>query len=148
MGKRSNGEGTIFKRNDGRWCAAYFDAKFKRHYVYGKTQAEVKNKLKIKMTEEPETSKEKALEESAPKERRMLVQEWVLYYLENYKKNEEKETTYCAYMELYRKHIKDSNIGKCAIDKMSCDMLQRFYNRKKETGYNPKTIKHIYVWQI
>jgi len=44
MGKRSNGEGTIYKRKDGRWCAAYFDEEFQRHYVYGKTQAKVKEK--------------------------------------------------------------------------------------------------------
>ena len=42
MGKRSNGEGTIFKRKDGRWCAAYFDENYSRHYVYGKTQGEEK----------------------------------------------------------------------------------------------------------
>ena len=48
MGKRSNGEGTIFKRKDGRWCGAYFDEQFNRHFVYGKTQAETKRKLKEK----------------------------------------------------------------------------------------------------
>ena len=51
MGKRSNGEGTICKRKDGRWCAAYYDEKYIRHYVYGKTQAEVKKKLKEKRNE-------------------------------------------------------------------------------------------------
>ncbi len=51
MGKRSNGEGTIFKRKDGRWCAAYFDENYSRHYVYGKTQAEVKKKLNEKKRE-------------------------------------------------------------------------------------------------
>ena len=48
MGKRSNGEGTIYKRKDGRWCASYFDNNYNRHSVYGKTQAEVKKKLKEK----------------------------------------------------------------------------------------------------
>ena len=42
MRKRSNGEGTIFKRADGRWCAAYFDKEYYRHYVYGKTQKEIR----------------------------------------------------------------------------------------------------------
>lgn len=46
MSKRSNGEGTIFKRKDGRWCGAYFDKEYKRHYIYGKTRAEVREKLK------------------------------------------------------------------------------------------------------
>lgn len=51
--KRSNGEGTIFKRSDGRWCAAFYDDAPcpRRHFVYGSTQAEVKKKLKAKKAE-------------------------------------------------------------------------------------------------
>lgn len=47
MGRRSNGEGTVYKRKDGRWCSAYFDEQFERRYVYGKTQAEVKRSAGI-----------------------------------------------------------------------------------------------------
>lgn len=48
--RRSNGEGTIYKRKDGRWCGSTFaqkEGKSKRRYVYGKTQKEVKEKLKV-----------------------------------------------------------------------------------------------------
>ena len=49
MKKRSNGEGTICKRNDGRWMGQLVldgeDGKYKRKTVYGKTQKEVLNKL-------------------------------------------------------------------------------------------------------
>lgn len=58
MGKRSNGEGTMYKRKDGRWCAAYFDDNYKRHYVYGKTQTEVKQELKEKKTQRPDNNKQ------------------------------------------------------------------------------------------
>ena len=46
--KRANGEGSIYKRKDGRWCASYYDESenSKRHTIYGKTQAEVRRKLK------------------------------------------------------------------------------------------------------
>ena len=74
MGKRSNGEGTIYKRKDGRWCAACYDENYRRHYVYGKTQAEVKKKLKLKQNETPESLQY------------LSMQEWVLEFLENYKK--------------------------------------------------------------
>lgn len=82
MGKRSNGEGTLFKRKDGRWCGAYFDEQFNRHFMYGKTQAEVKKKLKEKQA--GRTIKGKPY----------LFQEWILEFLQNYKKNELKATTY------------------------------------------------------
>ena len=49
MARRSNGEGSVCKRTDGRWCASRYvdcgNGKFKRKYVYGKTQKEVKEKL-------------------------------------------------------------------------------------------------------
>jgi hypothetical protein len=47
--KRANGEGSIYRRQDGRWTAAYFVPKpgggESRRYVYGKTPEEVENKL-------------------------------------------------------------------------------------------------------
>ena len=72
MGKRSNGEGTIFKRSDGRWCAAYFDKEYRRHYVYGKTQKEIKQKLKKKMSEVNVSTKGKGI----------TVDEWMVQYLD------------------------------------------------------------------
>lgn len=137
MGKRSNGEGTIFKRNDGRWCAAYFDEKYRRHYVYGKTQAEVKKKLKMKMENQDNAASENS--------ENVTVEEWVSFYLENYKKNEVKETTFYEYVRLHGKHIKGSDVGKIALSKLKSSQLQKYYNDKKKDGYNPKTIKHIFT---
>lgn len=132
MGRRSNGEGTLFKRNDGRWCAAYFDENYKRHYVYGKTQAEVKQKLKEKKNESP------------VKDRQYLsLQEWIVEFLNKYKKNELKITTYNSYMYIYRSFIKDSKLGKTRMDRVSTDMLQKFYNDKSEDGYSSKTVREI-----
>ena len=49
--RRSNGEGSVYRRQDGRWAAAYFDENMKRKYVYGKTQKEARQKLQEKMLE-------------------------------------------------------------------------------------------------
>ena len=48
MGRRGNGEGTITRRKDGRWEARYYVPAVngtKRKTIYGKTQAEVRDKL-------------------------------------------------------------------------------------------------------
>ncbi len=79
MAKRSNGEGTIYKRKDGIWCASRYvpcgNGKFKRKYVYGKTQKSVKEKLKeLENYEEPKA-------QTTTLVGRML--EW----MEQYKKN-------------------------------------------------------------
>lgn len=137
--KRSNGEGSIFKRKDGRWCAAYYDDAPcpKRHFVYGSTQKEVKEKLKKK--------RENPTKYSRKKENTYTLEEWVLLYLENYKKNELKRTTFDTYMVMYRKHIKDSVIGKTKLSRLTVNQLQNYYNDKLADGYNPKTVKHIHV---
>ena len=132
MGKRSNGEGTIYKRKDGRWCAAYYDEKFNRHYVYGKTQAEVKQKLKKKRDEKPDKDQQS-----------ITFQDWIEEFLVSYKKNEIKITTYEGYMRIYRKHIEDSQIGKTALNQVTTEMLQRYYNDKLNDGYNSKTVRGI-----
>lgn len=132
MGKRSNGEGTIYKRQDGRWCAAYYDEDYHRHYVYGKTQTEVKQKLKEKRNEKPDKNKQT-----------LIFQGWVKEFLEKYKKNELKITTYDSYMTIYRKHILDSRLGKTALDKVTTEMLQKYYNDKLANGYNSKTVHAI-----
>jgi len=51
MGKRANGEHSIYQRKDGRWCAAIVcddsvTGQRSRTVLYGKTRTEVRNKLK------------------------------------------------------------------------------------------------------
>ena len=80
MAKRSNGEGSIFKRADGRWCATYYVGT-KRKFLYGKTQKAVKDKLK-KLIEDAETKADLVLSEST------VLEAWVLEFLEQYKAND------------------------------------------------------------
>lgn len=137
MGRRSNGEGTICKRKDGRWCAAFYDEKYIRHFVYGKTQAEVKKKLKEKRSEQPVKDQ--------PEEQSITFQEWIEEFLVNYKKNEVKITTYGGYIRIYRKHIKDTQIGETALNRVTTEMLQAYYNDKLNDGYNSKTVRAISI---
>lgn len=132
MGKRSNGEGTIYKRKDGRWCAAYYDAQFNRHYIYGKTQSEVKQKLKVKQNDR-----------TVKTVKTYSLQEWVREFLEKYKKNELKVTTFDSYMGHYRKHIEGSALGKMKLDKVKAENLQKYYNDKIADGYNSKTVRAV-----
>jgi integrase len=49
MPKRNAGEGSVFQRADGRWCAqldlGWENGKRRRKYVYGATAAEVQDAL-------------------------------------------------------------------------------------------------------
>lgn len=132
MSKRSNGEGTIYKRKDGRWCAAYFDAGYNRRYVYGKTQAEVKKKLKEKV------------EAGTVKNESYTLEKWVLEFLKKYKYNDLKITTFNSYMQVYRSHILNSTIGKLKLENVNTEKLQKFYNEKLKK-YSSKYVRSIEV---
>ena len=133
MGKRSNGEGSIFKRADGRWCAAYYVGK-KRKFVYGKTQKAVKERLEQIKQEKKEEIKSEG-----------TVANWILKYLENYKKNDIKASTYATYLTYYRKHIKQSEIGNKALEDLSTADLQAYYNSMTKLGLSAKTVRHLSV---
>ena len=44
MGKRANGEGSVYQRTDGRWCASVTTERGRQHFL-GRTRAEVARKL-------------------------------------------------------------------------------------------------------
>ena len=83
MSRRTNGEGSIYKRTDGRWCARY-TFNNKRRDIIGKTQTEVKRKLKATLAE-----LEKASNMGNPdyiEKRKATLEDWLYYWLETFVK--------------------------------------------------------------
>lgn len=137
MAKRTNGEGTIYKRADGRWCAAYYVG-IKRKFLYGKSQKEVKYKLKALMEEEKNNGQLTDIGN-------LTLKSWIFQYLKDYKANEIKASTLNTYMTFYRKHIENSEIGKKELQEIQTDDLQSYYNRKLKDGLSAKTVRHLSV---
>lgn len=130
MKKRSNGEGTIFKRNDGRWTGQIMiemgDDQYKRKTVYGKSQKEVKEKLeKLKL----ECRQGRVVETSD-----MPLEDWLHIWITNYKPNL-KITTRESYELYIDTHIKGSDLGKIPLNKLKTTDLQKFYNAKLNGTY-------------
>lgn len=129
MAKRSNGEGTIFKRSDGYWCGSCFvtiNGIPKRKYIYGKTQKIVKDKLKaIQESNLTGTITENSL---------MSLRDWMQEWLMNYKKLILKQTTYENYMLYYETHIRNCVLGSTPLSKITTTQLQAFYNEKLRNG--------------
>ena len=146
-GRRGNGEGSIVKRSDGRWCAAYVEKTTnKRKYVYGRTQREVREKMKEKMNA-PIMKKEKKVAEAEliDSEANQSLGELILYYLHTYKKVELKPSTFSNYLEVYDYYIKDSVVAKKSVQDITTNDLQKYYNLKTAEGFSSKTIRHMAV---
>jgi hypothetical protein len=111
MAKRSNGEGTIIKRKDGRFQGSIavgrdIFGKAKRKTVYGKTEKEVQ----VKLTEVAhQLNNSNYLEPSC-----ITLEVWLKDWLENYKSISLKPTTYDLYENIINTII-NKEIGKLKL---------------------------------
>ena len=128
--KRANGEGSIRKRSDGRWEGRYTvgydeNGKVKMKNVLGKTQAEVKEKLKEKIEEA------KVLDVS--KSEAYTVGEWAVLWFEIYAKPNIRERTADYYNRYITKHIVPC-LGDIKLNKLTGRQIQKMYNDLLDHG--------------
>lgn len=129
--RRANGEGNIRKRQDGRWegryTAAYDPETGKRvtKNVLGKTQAEVKEKLKKAMEEV------QALD--VARSDGYTVERWVRAWFELYSKPNIRSTTADYYKRFIDCHIVP-NLGEIKLNKLTSRDIQKLYNDMKDHG--------------
>ncbi len=136
--RRGSGEGSIFPRQDGRWCAqvslGYKDGKPLRKLIYGKSQREVSGKLKTILHQQQEcqviTSSHQPLS--------MFLADW----LENTVKPKNKQLTYRSYEWIVRTHL-IPGLGRTPLAKLTPQTLQAFLNERHTSGLTPASVKHI-----
>jgi integrase len=132
MAKRSNGEGTIKKRTDGRWEGQY-TLDFKRKSVYGKTQEEVRKKLNQVLYE---------IESGLYIDNTVTTGYWLNTWLYEYKKGNIKQKTFESYESLVRCHLIPA-FQKIKLKDLTVDQVQRFVNEKAKEGLSGRTIRYM-----
>ena len=150
--RRANGEGSIRKRKDGRWEGRYtagrdpVTGKAIYRNVLGKTQSEVKEKLKS------------AIEKTSVlplKTEHYTVGQWLDTWMENYAKLQVRASSYKTYQGFISNHIKPT-LGDMPLEKLTAMDLQRLYkhllesgrvecteSRSKPKGLSVKTVRNI-----
>ena len=129
--RRANGEGNIRKRKDGRWEGRYpagYDPETGKRIiknVLGKTQAEVKEKLKLAVEDNRKVD--------AAKGQDLTVGQWAVLWFENYAKPSIRESTAEYYRNYIEKHIVP-RIGKIKLRKLTTLDIPKFYNKSRESG--------------
>ena len=129
--KRANGEGSLRKRKDGRWEGRYtagYDSKTGKRIiknVLGKTQSEVKEKLK------------KALEEcqglDVSRAEEYTVASWLRTWYELYAKPNIRTATANRY-QLIIENYSIPHIGNIKLKKLTTRHLQKLYKELLENG--------------
>ena len=144
--KRANGEGSIRKRKDGRWEGFYTAAydpetgKQKLKNVLGKTQAEVKEKLKKAIADSQRLDMNRSGTHT--------VKSWVKMWYEVYAEPRLREKTKDYYLNYIDKHI-IPELGDIKLDKLTTIQIQKFYNDLQKNG-RVQRYKHIELknkWQ-
>ena len=135
---RGNGEGTIFRRQDGRWSAAvdlgWQGGKRRRKTVYGKTRGEVAQKLAVAL---------RAQSDGLPVDpQRQTVAQYLRDWLEHEVKQTRRESTYASYESLVRVHL-IPEIGRHQLDKLEPQHVQAMLNRTLDAGLSPRTVQYL-----
>ena len=129
--RRSNGEGNIRKRKDGRWEGRYtagldpVSGKQVFKNVLGKTQSEVKEKLKIALAENQKVD--------FTKTGKYTVTQWMNEWYENVAKIKVRASSHQTYRGYIDNHIAP-NIGKLPLEKLTTMDLQKFYRKLMTKG--------------
>ncbi len=139
MSKRSNAEGSIYRRKDGKWVGALtigFDTngKQKRKYYYGKTKKEVQEKLvKALHLQQKGQLTLKSLEN-------ITIAEWLDTWLIDYKQNAVKPRTFLSYQNTIELYI-NPLLGNTQLKNLTTNQIQKAVN-ELSLKVSPRTIQY------
>ena len=135
MAKRSNGEGSICKRADGRWMISVMigrdnkTGKIIRKYCYGKNKSEVLKKKEALLDQ-----RKGLVYIDADK---ITVGQWVEKWLNIYAKASVRENTFAGYRSVIVNHILPL-LGDIKLQKLRGIDIQHMVNQIKDNGGGPR----------
>lgn len=141
MSRRANGEGSVCRRADGRWIAelSYQDAdgRGKRRTVYGRTQAEVRAKLR---------DARQRLESGAPiRDASVTVAAWLVEWCAKaLEASDRKRATKDLYATMARAHLTPS-LGHLPLARLRPSDVEAMIVAKRDAGLSASTIRTIYT---
>ncbi|WP_317853780.1 tyrosine-type recombinase/integrase [Chakrabartyella piscis] len=141
MAKRGQGEGSISKRPNGTWYARITlgrdeNGKQKRKSFYGKTRKEVQEQMTEALND---VNKGAYIEPS-----NVTLNEWLDFWLEEYKRPNVQPKTYLGAASEARLHIRPQ-LGECKLQDLRPEQLQKFINGFVGEGYKESSIDRLRV---
>ncbi len=132
--KRGNGEGSITKRDDGRWMARYtvHTAKGpKRRTVYAKTRTEAADKLAKALSDRTEGI--------VYDDENLTVGKYLDRWLKSVVRGSVRQSTYDRDAYLVEKHIEPA-LGRIKLKNLSSAHVQGFYSDRLDSGLSAATV--------
>lgn len=135
-GRRTAGEGTVYRRKDGRWeAAAYLPTAIgtrRRISVYGSTRAEVQRKLTTRLAD---------AERGIPTpERSWTIAAYLDYWMREVAPLKLRPRTLELYESVIRVHLKPL-VGHQSLTRLSVPALQQLLNRYLADGHSIRIVR-------
>ncbi|MDV8022230.1 site-specific integrase [Rhodococcus sp. IEGM 1330] len=135
-GTRSNGDGTIYKRKDGRFEGAAYvvtnTGTRKRIRVYGATRDEARLKLTAQLAQ---------ADKGIPTpDRAWTVGQYLDYWMTEVVPTTRRPATVLSYESAVRIHIKP-RLGSQSLTKLTVQQLQRVLNKQREDGHSVRVVR-------
>jgi len=142
MAKRNaNGDGSIYQRKDGRWCAAVtigrnIDGTQKKKYIYDRNREKLRAKLLA-------LQNDIVINDGYVRDDIITLDQWASRYLKDFIKHTVRVTTYDTYDTICRNHLFNENISKMRLKEIKAYHLQAYMNTKCDMSKS--YIKKIYL---
>jgi len=133
--RRDKGEGSVYRRKDGRCVGEYEDANGKRRYVSGKTKAEVRAKLRKLLANRDEGV--------AYDSEKLTVGDYLDRWLRALE-GSVRQRTWQRHEEVVRLHLKPM-IGCVKLDKLNALQVQNVYSEKLNAGLSERSVEIIHL---
>src|ERR671932_2084652 len=138
MARRGNGEGSIYRRKDGRWVGQYtvYTAKGPKYrYIYGKTRQAVAEKLTKAMAD-----RDGGLVFDAGN---MTVGEYLDRWLSDSVRGTVRASTYERHEGIIRTHLGPS-LGRIKLKSLTPTHVRGLHREKLDAGLAPATVRKIH----
>src|SRR3954451_22464663 len=136
MGKRGNGEGSIYQDNRGLWRASVTLERGKRKYLSGRTRQEVARKLSAALQ-----AREQGTLVLEP---RQTVAQFFARWLQDVVRPNLRPRSYAVYEGKTRLHVLPT-LGRLPMTALQPQHLQRLYAQKLADGLAPKSANNLHV---
>ena len=138
--RRGRGEGSIYKRSDGRWAGAvtvgYRNGTQHRKTIYGRTRKQVQERIHAALQHQAQGI-------PLPGERQ-IVRDYLTKWLSDVVKLRVRARTYESYESTVRLHIQPY-LGRVSLAKLTPQRVQTWLNDLAAAGASPRTCQYARV---
>ena len=137
--KRGNGEGSIYRRKDGRWVGqylVYLPTGPKYRYIYGTTRKIVAEKLTKALSD-----REDGFIFDAGT---ITLGEYLDRWLSDSVRDTVRENTFVRYEGIVRLHIKPT-LGRVKLKSLTPTHIRALYREKLDTGFSKRSVNYVHV---